>query len=173
MTKILVPFQSSWIDYPDNQSIAVMVVMMGCDNGCPHCQNPQFKDCDYNNGTKDFMVEELEKELDIQCQRNMTNKVVLSGGDPLSCFNVEFTKKFLSQTKYDVCIYSGHDVEYCKKHNINGFKFLKCGKFDNQTVRESKKTDDYMVFASPNQELYNENYCLMSKDGIYYFNDIN
>lgn len=170
MVKILTPFQSSWVDYPDNESIAITVVMMGCDNGCQFCQNPEFQNCQYKEGTTEYSVEELIKELEIQCKRNKTNKVVLSGGDPLSCFNIKFTKEFLNQNSFDVCIYSGHDIEYCKKNNIKGFKFLKCGKFDYLNKRESLKTDDKMVFASPNQELYNNNFELLSQDGIYYFN---
>ena len=62
------------------------------------------------------------------------------------------------------------DVEYVKEHNVSGFKFLKCGKFDIKNKRESEKTDEKMVLASPNQKLYDENYNLISKDGIYYFN---
>lgn len=169
MVRILTPFQSSWIDYPDNESVAVVVVMMGCDNGCKFCQNPQFQNCKYEEGTEEYSVEELEKEVELQCKRNRTNKIVLSGGDPLSCFNINFTKEFLNQTKLDVCIYTGHNVEYCKKNNVQGFKFLKCEKFEYENKRESFKTDEKMVFASPNQKLYNNNFELLSQDGIYYF----
>ena len=171
MTRILQPFSSSWIDYPDNESLALTIVMMGCDNGCHKCQNPEFQNPLYDNMTKEFTPEELEKELQELSKRYRTNKLVMSGGDPLAPCNIEFTKKFLEITTFDVCIYTGHNIDWVKQFNVNGFKFVKCGKFDYKTFRESLKTDDMMRFASPNQELYNNNFDLLSKDGIYYFNN--
>ena len=37
MTRILQPISATWLDYPDDESLALTVVMMGCDNGCPKC----------------------------------------------------------------------------------------------------------------------------------------
>lgn len=169
MNKILSPIQTTWLDYPDNNSLAVIVCMMGCDNNCPFCQNIQLKDPNYNEGTETVTVDELISKLTILCQRNKTNKVVLSGGDPLSCYNIKFTKEFLAKSSFDVCIYTGHNKEYCQNNDVKGFKFLKCGYYDNNHKRESCKTDNYIQFSSPNQELYDENYCLLTKNGIYYF----
>lgn len=169
MVKILQPITSTWLDYPDKEDNSIVVVMMGCDNGCPKCQNPDFKNPHYSNLTKDYTVDELTKELTILSKRYRTNKIVLSGGDPLSCFNIEFTKNFLKNSPFDVCVYTGHTIEYVKEHNIQGFKFIKCGLFDETKFQESKKTDEKMVFASKNQKLFDSNYCCLSQDGIYYF----
>ena len=171
MTRILQPIQTTWLDYPDNESLAIIVCMMGCDNGCFMCQNPDFQNPFYLNSTKEYTVESFTKEIEYLCERNKTNKLVMSGGDPLAPCNIEFTKKFLEITTFDVCIYTGHNLDWVKQFNVNGFKFVKCGKFDYKTFRESLKTDDMMRFASPNQELYNNNFDLLSKDGIYYFNN--
>jgi organic radical activating enzyme len=93
----------------------------------------------------------------------------MSGGDPLAPCNIEFTKEFLSKTSLDVCIYTGHSIEYVKKHNVKGFKFVKCGKFEYENLRESYKTDELIQFASPNQCLYDGEYNLLSENGIYKF----
>lgn len=170
MVKILYPLQTSWIDYPDNISSCIVVCMMGCDNGCYMCQNPDFQNPQYLSYTKEYTVDELINELKLLCDRNQTNKVVLSGGDPLSPCNIKFTKEFLEKNDFDVCIYTGHSYDYVMNNNIKGFKFIKCGKFDYNNRRESYKTDDEMCFASPNQQLYNEDGKLLSKNGIYKFN---
>ena len=83
--------------------------------------------------------------------------------------NIEFTKEFLSKTSLDVCIYTGHSIEYVKKHNVKGFKSVKCGKFEYENLRESYKTDELIQFASPNQCLYDGEYNLLSENGIYKF----
>lgn len=170
MTRILQPIQTTWLDYPDNESLAVIVCMMGCDNGCYLCQNPDFQNPFYPNFTKEYTAENFTKEIEYLCERNLTNKIVLSGGDPLAPCNINFTKEFLDKTYLDVCIYTGHSIEYVKEHNIEGFKFIKCGKFEYDKLRESFKTDELIQFASPNQALYDGEYKLLSKNGIYKFN---
>lgn len=170
MVKILYPIQTSWLDYPDKESLAICVCMMGCDNGCFMCQNPEFQNPQYMSYTKEYSIDDFIKEISTLCERNMTNKVVLSGGDPLSCFNIKFTKEFLDKTSLDVCIYTGHNIEYVKQHQVKGFKYIKCGKYDHQNHRESYKNDDEMQFASPNQVLYNSEYQPLSENGVYKFN---
>lgn len=170
MTRILQPIQTTWLDYPDNESLAIIVCMMGCDNGCFMCQNPDFQNANYSNSTKEYTVDGFMKEIEYLCKRNFTDKIVLSGGDPLSPCNIDFTKEFLSKTSLDVCIYTGHSIEYVKEHFIKGFKFIKCGKFEYNNLRDSFKTDELIQFASPNQCLYNSEYELISENGIYKFN---
>lgn len=169
--RILNDIVPSFIDYPDNSSIAICVVMMGCTHNCKGCQNPLFQNPNYEKDTRIVTVENLCNELNDLCERNMTNKVVLSGGDPLSIYNIEFTKDLLKSLKdKDICIYTGHDIEYVKQNEVKGFKFIKCGKFDISNFRKSDKDDDKLLLASPNQMLYNANCEPLSSDGIYYFN---
>ena len=173
MTKVWKHISESFIDYPDNQSIAYCILLPGCINNCDGCQNPWLqRESPPMPGFHEKTYEDLEKQLDEVCSKDNQTKVVISGGDPLSPMNIEYTKGFIEKykDKYDFCIYTGHDVEYVKEHNVSGFKFLKCGKFDIKNKRESEKTDEKMLFASPNQKLYDKNYNLISKGGIYYFN---
>ena len=63
----------------------------------------------------------------------------------------------------------GANIDEVKKANLHGFKYIKCGKFDESEFIGSQKTDDYMQFATKNQQLYDANLKLLSKDGIYNF----
>lgn len=169
MVRILQPITSTWLDYPNKEDCSLVVVMMGCDNGCPKCQNPDFKNPQYIKSTKEYTVDSLIEELKVLSKRHRTDKLVLSGGDPLSCFNIEFTKEFLLKTDLKVCIYTGHDINYVKNNNVKGFEFVKCGLFDENKFQESEKTNEYMKFASTNQKLFDSNYCCLSQNGIYLF----
>lgn len=169
--RIMNEIVSSFIDYPDNESVALCVVMMGCCHKCEGCQNPLFQNPNYEIGTRVVTIKDLVSELKSRCERENTNKIVLSGGDPLFKTNLEFTKELLKQLEgYDVCIYTGHNIDYVKENDVKGFKFVKCGTFKIDQKRESDKDDDKIIFASPNQMLYNGEYKLLSENGIYYFN---
>ena len=170
--RILDKIVPSFIDYPDNESLCLCVVMMGCTHNCKGCQNPLFQNPEYDNGTKIVTVEELYEDLTNLCKRNRTDKIVLSGGDVLSSYNINFTKELLNMIKnmFDVCIYTGYDIDYVKENDIKGFKFIKTGTYIEAQSRPSSKDDTKIIFASPNQKLYNEEYKLLSNDGIYKFN---
>ena len=171
--RILNGFQTTWLDYPDNESLAVIVCMLGCDNCCKGCQNPDLKDYLYKHlSVIEYSVDEFSSNLLFECERQKTNKVVFSGGDPLSKFNIDNVKEVLAKvgSELDICVYTGHSADYCRDNNVKGFKYLKCGHFDINNFRKSYKNDDEMCFASPNQELYDSNYRLLSVNGIYKFN---
>ena len=169
--KILNDLVESFIDYPDNKSLAMCVVMMGCNHCCEGCQNPLFQNPNYDIGTRTVSVNQLVTELKEKCSKNNTNKIVLSGGDCLSSYNINFTKELLKQLDgYDVCIYTGYDIDYVKENGVSGYKFIKCGRFDILNKQESSKDDDKIIFASPNQILYNDVNEPLSKNGVYYFN---
>ena len=170
--KIISHIQETWIDYPDNNSVALIVYFVGCTHECKGCQNPQFQDSIL---VDDWITMEPKQLLDILKKRsellNGTNTLVFSGGDPLHPDNAEFVKEFLEINDYfDICIYTGHQVKYVKKNiKLKGFKYLKCGKYEKQLKQTPNKTDKYMVFASKNQQLFNKKYRLLSCNGIYYF----
>ena len=70
---------------------------------------------------------------------------------------------------FDICIFTGYDIEYVKQTGITGVKYWKCGKFDEKNLRESKKTDKEYILASPNQDFYDSNYNKLSENGILTF----
>lgn len=159
--------QTTWLDYPDNYSLAVIFYTYGCIHKCKNCHNLALQTpvLAYSK--------ELIEEILIYCKRNNTNKLVLSGGDCLlKGANLSLTNAIIDKYRdvLDICIYTGYDIDYVKANVHKGFKFVKCGKYDENMKIESDKTDDYLQLASTNQKLYDGNYQLLSSNGRYYFN---
>ena len=159
----------TFLEYPDNSSLAVIFYCGGCDRNCPGCHNTELQ-----NHIK-FNYKLIVAMLVEYCERVKTNKIVLCGGDPLYSKNIELTKYICSSlgADYDICIYTGADIEEVKALDIKGFKFVKCGIFDASKFVGATKTDEYIRFATTNQSLYDSNFNLLSKDGTYYFNEGN
>lgn len=156
----------SFLDYPDNSSLCVIFYMPGCSRNCRGCQNYTLK--------KEVEYEDIDNLIELlknKCKSSHTNKLCLQGGDPLFIKNIETTKYILNKLSdiLDICIYTGANIEEVKKYNLKGFKYIKCGEFDDSKFVGSKKTDTYIQFATTNQQLYDENLNLLSKDGIYNF----
>lgn len=156
----------SFLDYPDNSSLSVIFYMPGCDRNCKECQNIDLQNpvC-YEN--EELIAQEILK----YCKNSRTNKLCLQGGDPLYKTNINLTR-FLLQRLYkdlDICIYTGAEIKEIKNLNLQGFKYMKCGPFRLDLYTGSKKTDDYIQFASKNQYLIDSDFNIISKEGIYYF----
>ena len=112
----------------------------------------------------------LYKSIVLFAIKNNTNKLVLSGGDPLSEHNREFTKQLLIYNNYfDICVYTGNQVSDVRQMGVYGFKYIKCGKFQNDKFQQQTKTDEYMTLSSTNQKLYDSEYNLVSSNGIITF----
>ena len=159
----------TFLDYPDNKDISLIVFMPGCQHNCKDCQNKELQNPD--NG-KLFTLEEAVKEIEKQAMRSRTDKIVLSGGDPLSFYNIDNTIRLLDKLKgFDICIYTGYDIDYVKENHIKNFKFIKCGIYDETKAVKSYKDDNGIQFASTNQKLYDSNYNLLSEEGYYKFKE--
>ena len=170
----MISFETTFLDYPNPDDIAVVVIMSGCIHNCLGCQNPKLQKL-HEPFINDFKKEIINHIKDL-CKRNETNKIVLSGGDPLCPCNGNLTIDIcreLGNNGYEICIYTGYNIEEVKEMGLNGFTFIKCGKFDAHSMRESKKTDEYIQFVNKTQNLFDSKFNQISKDGIYYFNKTN
>lgn len=158
----------SFVDYPHPAEDSITVFMSGCGHHCPGCHNKEAQEI--KAGTSITVVDFLE-ELDNLTKKYKTNNIVFQGGDPLFYPNIPFMKEFLSiQKVYNICIYTGYDIKFVKNNFRKGdAKFWKCGMFDINNARESKKTDTEFILASPNQNWYNTNFKKISKDGVLTF----
>jgi len=167
MQKYNIVLEETWLDYPDPKSNAIIVYMTGCEHHCKGCHSPSLQVKAEYTETK----EEIVKKVEDLCKRADTNKIVLLGGDPLFCTNLEITKYILKElaNDYDICIFTGYDIEKIKELNIKGAKYYKCGKYIEELKRESKKTDDEYILASPNQNFYDSNYNQLSVNGVLKF----
>lgn len=154
---------STFLEYPDNYSIATIVYFSGCGKSCVGCHNTTLKDYIERPNNLPNMIMDY-------CYRIGTNKIVLCGGDPLFEKNLPLTKKVVRELHtFDICIYTGFDPDEAKDTGIFGFKFIKCGFYDPSKFIGSKKTDDFIQFATSNQKLFDKDFNLLSKDGVYFF----
>ena len=160
--------QHTFLDYPDNSSGAIIVYMSGCEHNCDDCQSPDLQEFT----DKENIVEVVSEIVHMQ-DKWKTNKLVISGGDCLHPKNLKYTKDIINTFKcfYDdeICIYTGYDLDYIKKLNLKRFDYIKGGKYEVTLKQESKKTDEYIQFASTNQFLIDNNYNILSKNGVYTF----
>ena len=165
--------EETFLDYPSPDDSAVILFLPGCSHNCLGCQNPKLQEL-HEEWTYEE-EQEILQNLQRLCFRCDTNKIVLSGGDPLSPCNRNLTIhicELLGKNpvyKYDICIYTGYDIEEVKEMGLSGFEFIKCGKFDAHSMRESKKTDDYIQFVNTTQNLFDKDFNQISKNGRYYF----
>lgn len=157
--------ERTFVDYPDDFSEAAIIYFSGCSHSCDGCQNSEFQK---------FVPYNKEKALDdiisvsTEPPAPLTNKVVLSGGDPLFPLHFENTMwliRHLKELDYNICIYTGFDINYVRKKSIRGVDFFKCGVYNKQLHRLSFKDDTQFVLASPNQDFYNSNYKKISNNG--------
>lgn len=159
----------SWIDYPNDEDVAIVWYFTGCGHNCHNCHNKELQTLKAY-GSEEFTIEKFFGLTEYYTKRNKTNKVVLEGGDPLFDINLNFTKDILNvNNRFDICVYTGYELDYVKKNNVNKFTFLKTGIYDEQLKQTSEKTNDYISFASKNQKLYDKNYNLLSENGKYFW----
>lgn len=171
---------TTWLDYPDNESQAVIVYFSGCGHGCPGCQNKKYQNFE-NDESRQIEVHELIDLVSKACQKNRTNKVVFSGGDPFFPKNATEAALTIDQLRdhysLDICVYTGYNIEDVIKIYEKPFlctftrpTFFKCGKYLENLKRDSwGKSDKDIRWVSTNQNLYDENFNLVSSDGIYTF----
>lgn len=160
---------NTFLDYPDNESHAIIVYFTGCDFSCKDCHNAENK----LYREKEKSPKELYSLLLEESKKlGNTNTLVLSGGDPLSSFNKKYTLSFLKiNSFFDICIYTGN-VEVPKELKLlnDKWSYIKLGQYESDKKQEAKKTDTYFQLASTNQKLVNNKLETISKEGRYYFN---
>lgn len=159
-----------WQDYPSPDGCSVNVFVCGCEHNCYQCSNPELQLVDIDKFREVICVAE---EIHKKGLEYRTDKICLMGGDPLHPLNRESIKELillLREYKYKVCLYTGYSIDEVKKMNIEGCEFIKTGRYNHTLKQESIKRDEYLQFASSNQELYSGEWNLLSIKGRYYFN---
>lgn len=101
-------------DFPDPNSLAVIVSFYGCTFNCKGCQNPGLQEKDPECAVSWFNV---FNDIKNYCARCNTKKVVLSGGDPF-CRDIKedlndmlLLVSTLQTNGYTVCVYTGSTIE--------------------------------------------------------------
>lgn len=165
----------TFIDYPDPNDWASIFYFSGCCNNCINCQNKELQNPEVGKTIIDN-VDDLYNIVKETTIKHKSNKVVFSGGDPLFTTNIDLIREFLNKhgSEFDICIYTGHSIDYVKENNISGFKFIKCGKYIPELSKDRNPgmTDTEFILASSNQDFYDSNYKKLSNNGVLNFKDI-
>ncbi len=108
----------------DGPGIRTVLFMQGCDIHCKGCQNKST--WNINKGKKieiDDLVNELNKKV-------FNKKITISGGEPLMQKEalIELVTK-LSDLKFDIALYTGHQREDVPSILVEKIKYLKSGNF--------------------------------------------
>lgn len=167
MEKYKIVLEETYLDYPSPDGNAVIIYMIGCEHHCLGCHSPLLQqNLEYAESNQEI----LEK-IQNYAQRADTNNLVFLGGDPMYSKNLTLTTFLVNNLKdgFNICIFTGYDIDYVKKIGLKGVKYWKCGKFDQTKIRQSAKTDDEYILASPNQDFYDGNYNKLSENGILTF----
>ena len=160
-------FATTWQDYPSPDDSAVVVFFAGCSHDCKDCHNKILQSVCVGEL---YDVEGLYNELVERCRKERTNKVVLEGGDPLYTSNLEGVRKLLEINKsLDICIYTGYTVQVVKAMGIQGFKYLKCGKYLASERCFGGKNEFSLTLASYNQRIYDSEFQQISNDNVFVF----
>jgi anaerobic ribonucleoside-triphosphate reductase activating protein len=143
--------------------------LVGCGHYCLGCSNLQLIE-----PTKDSIkltVDDFILQLKDYSTRLRTNNISFLGGDPLYKDNLDFMNALIKEIKeqYNICIYTGYNINYVINFVEGGFKFVKCGKYDIDLKQVSEKKDTYIKLASTNQNFYDANYKQISDKGVLYF----
>lgn len=168
----------TFLDYPDNKSLAIIVFLEGCSHNCKGCQSPSLQ----KPNQKDFIsVGELTlKILDYSKRCGGTKKLVLSGGDPYyyggECKDLIIN---LNQLGFEICVYTGYTIDKIKElyyNNVSlGPKYIKAGSY-REDLRDlaSGKNEYEFRLASTNQrfyELVNNEYQQISDLNVLHIGD--
>lgn len=156
----------TFLDFPSDDGDAVVVFFHGCKHNCNGCHSPSLQK--YVEVTNLHWL--LDDIIEMSNRFEKTRRVVFSGGDPLYDFNririIIYLCDVLKSKGYQICIYTGHDIEYVKENLKNcQFDFIKCGRYIEEEKQMSGKDDECMTLASKNQDFYNGNFKKISKNG--------
>lgn len=164
-------FAYSFLDYPDPSFMCLNIFFSGCDFRCKNCSNPELQLP--SEKFREYTLAECVENILAMVVKAKSDNICLIGGDPLSNYNREFVKELLNELAtyedFNVCIYTGYDVEDVKRMNLTNFTYLKCGKYEHDLRITSGKTSEHMQFASTNQELYTSKFEKLSNNGLYTF----
>jgi organic radical activating enzyme len=165
---IIFPLRESFLDYLTNfDDLCISVFMTGCHGSCKGCHNKELWAFE-NKNAKSLTPTEFLLELQKYSIKYRTNLVSIMGGDPLYKSNLPFLKELLElKSKFKFFIYTGYDIEYVKSNNLKGFDYIKTGKYDENKKQIVEKKDDYFSLASINQEVYDKDFNLLTKKGVY------
>ena len=130
----------------DGYGYRTVVFLQGCDLRCPGCHNQRTWDMEKG---VEMEVSELSSVIREAC---LNKKLTISGGEPL--LQKEALEELLeSLSDFDLCLYTGHELEDVPNSILRYLKYIKVGRF----VLE-KRTSTQPFIGSTNQRFMRVNH---------------
>jgi organic radical activating enzyme len=135
MLKLAPSYKMSFIEYPDRNEWCTTLYTVGCPHNCRGCHNEALKNKDYDIVDM-FTNEELISFMFELAEKSQSDNFTIIGGEPLAPWNIDGVRELLLSKAHDfnICIYTGYDIEHVKKLGLKGFKYLKTGKYDERYI---------------------------------------
>lgn len=162
------PFTHTFTDFPDSTSCSLIIYLLGCEHFCINCHNQDLQLVSENkNGHIVLHSNTLSRNIIQKFKKDRFDNIIFSGGDPLYGNNLQFVKNFCKENGHliNICIYTGYGIDYIKQNEIKGFRYIKCGKYEEHLKQEPYKNDYEMQLASSNQNFFDDSYNQLSENG--------
>ena len=128
----------------DGPGIRSVLFLQGCRKNCRGCHNRRIRE--HGKGTM-MSMDELLKFIDNNC---CNKKITISGGEPMEQMDsLEVLLKALRQKNYDICIYTGWELEDIPDRILQYADYIKTGGF----ISELKNSGIQYV-GSSNQHMF-------------------
>lgn len=136
--------QESCDDGPEIRSV---LFLQGCRKNCPGCHNATINQ--HGEGQW-FSVITLAEKI---CQTCLNKKLTISGGEPLEQQEALLALlHLLKQDNFEICLYTGWDLQDVPESIIQNIDYLKTGHFE-----EHLQNANLQYMGSSNQKMYRVN----------------
>ena len=128
----------------DGPGIRTVLFLQGCSRKCIGCHNSNISD--FNGGVK-YNIKEIVALLNSCC---FNKRITISGGEPLEQYDSVLTLvKELIKEEYDICIYTGNELNEVPSEIFQYINYIKVGRY----IQEYRDVSLAFV-GSSNQKLY-------------------
>lgn len=136
--------ESSCDDGPGMRSV---LFLQGCNKNCKECHNAGIKE--HGKGTM-VSIDELVMFIESQC---CNKKITISGGEPLEQMDsLEILIRKLKVKGYNVCVYTGWEIESVPRSILKLVDYIKTGSFVSDL-----KNPEIQYVGSSNQHMFSIN----------------
>lgn len=128
----------------DGPGIRSVLFLQGCSKNCEGCHNVAIKE--HGKGVM-IEIEQLIGYIDKKC---CNKKITISGGEPLEQLESLVTLvECLKSKGYNICVYTGWELEKVPKRLLKFLNYIKTGEFVNNL-----KNPNMQFVGSLNQRMY-------------------
>lgn len=137
---------AGWYDdsCDDGPGVRSVLFLQGCSKNCKGCHNAGIRE--HGKGTM-VPIEELVAFIELRCRNK---KITVSGGEPLEqADGLEILIRRLKRKGYNVCVYTGWEIERVPERILRLVDYIKTGGF----VMDLRNTNIQYV-GSSNQHMF-------------------